>query len=363
MSPAASDVSTRSWTSLSIRSRAARAEQRELVRGQVARRSRIPKRIASSMSWLMYATRSTIRTIFPSCVSGSSAPVCLRIPSRTSDVRLSRSAIRSDCSLWRKPPAEALAQALVERLLARVAERRVAHVVAEADRLRQVLVQAQRPGDAARDPGRLERVRHARAVVVAGRVDEDLRLALQPPERLRVEDPVAVALERRPQPAFLLLRARPRARTSARPAGRATTPPAPGSASNSLATVRWATVEGYSAARRPGGVTRQAEPRTNAASPKRTSPTTTKNGRSTTLLVEREVDQHLERRRPLRGSRAHAVESASSFHATTIPATTDATAWPCGQQPGRGGGGGGALNTCLRERFGTAFAADEQSLR
>ena len=30
-------------------------------------------------------------------------PVCVRIPSRTSAVRLSASAIRSDCSLWRKP--------------------------------------------------------------------------------------------------------------------------------------------------------------------------------------------------------------------------------------------------------------------
>src|SRR5215210_9164472 len=45
---------------------------------------------------------------------------------------------------------------------------------------------------------------HPRAVVVAGRVDEHLRLALQPAERLRVEDAVAVALERRPYRAFLL---------------------------------------------------------------------------------------------------------------------------------------------------------------
>src|SRR4029453_10494581 len=35
-------------------------------------------------------------------------------------------------------------------------------------------------------------------------VDEDLRLALQPPERLRMEDAVAVALERRTQEALLL---------------------------------------------------------------------------------------------------------------------------------------------------------------
>ena len=101
--------------------------------------------------------------------------------------------------------AEALAQDAVERRLARVAERRMPEVVAEPDRLGQILVQAQRPRDAARDPGRLERVGHPGAEVVAVRVDEDLRLVPEPAERLRVDDPVAVALERRPQAARLLL--------------------------------------------------------------------------------------------------------------------------------------------------------------
>ena len=134
-------------------------------------------------------------------------------------------AIRYDCSLWRNAEPEALAEHLVERVLARVAERRVAHVVPEPDRLGQVLVQPQRAGDDARDRGRLQRVRHARAVVVALRVDEDLRLALQAPERLRVDDPVAVALERRADGARLLRRARARAsRTSARRAARARSP-------------------------------------------------------------------------------------------------------------------------------------------
>ena len=103
-----------------------------------------------------------------------------------------------------EPAPEALAQRLVERVLARVAERRVAHVVAEPDRLDEVLVQPQRACHAARDRGRLERVRHAGAEVVAGRVDEDLRLALQAAERLGMDDPVAVALERRAQPALVL---------------------------------------------------------------------------------------------------------------------------------------------------------------
>jgi hypothetical protein len=41
--------------------------------------------------------------------------------------------------------------------------------------------------------------------MVAGRVDEDLRLALQPAKWLRVEDAIAVTLERRPHAALVLL--------------------------------------------------------------------------------------------------------------------------------------------------------------
>ena len=95
----------------------------------------------------------------------------------------------------RVPPA--LAHAGVEHLLADVPERRVAEVVAEPDRLGQVLVEPERPRDVARDPAGLERVGEPGAVVVALGGDEHLRLVLEPPERLRVDDPVAVALERR----------------------------------------------------------------------------------------------------------------------------------------------------------------------
>ena len=86
----------------------------------------------------------------------------------------------------------------VDHLLADVAEGRVAEIVAVADRLRQILVQPERPGDVAGDPGRLERVGHPRSVMVALGRDEDLRLVLEPPEGLRVHDSVAVALERGP---------------------------------------------------------------------------------------------------------------------------------------------------------------------
>ena len=100
--------------------------------------------------------------------------------------------------------AEPLAERLVERLLARMPERRVPRVVAEPDRLDEVLVEPQRTRDDPRDRRRLQRVRHAGPVVVAFRVDEDLCLPLQPAERLGVDDPVAVALERRSHAARLL---------------------------------------------------------------------------------------------------------------------------------------------------------------
>ena len=101
--------------------------------------------------------------------------------------------------------AAALTQGGVERVLAGVAEGRVAEIVAEPDRLGQVLVQAQRPGDRAGDPAGLQRMGEPGPVVVALGGDEDLGLVLEPAEGLGVDDAVAVALERRPQRAVGLL--------------------------------------------------------------------------------------------------------------------------------------------------------------
>src|ERR1700743_389206 len=91
---------------------------------------------------------------------------------------------------------EALFQAGIEHLLADVPERWMAEVVPEANRLHQVLVQAQSTRDCARDRRHLERMSQTRAVVVALRRDEDLRLVRQAPECLAMHDPFAVALER-----------------------------------------------------------------------------------------------------------------------------------------------------------------------
>src|SRR5205807_8033872 len=79
---------------------------------------------------------------------------------------------------------EARVQGVVQRLPPRVPEPRVAHVVTEPDRLDEILVQAQGARDPAGNAGRLEGVRHAGAVMVAGGIDEHLRLSLQTAKRL-----------------------------------------------------------------------------------------------------------------------------------------------------------------------------------
>ena len=126
---------------------------------------------------------------------------CWAMPSRTSQVRFSPAAVvleHVDDAQALLVVVEAAGHERVEHALAGVAERRVAEVVAERDRLGQLLVQAQHLGDGARDLRDLERVRQPRAVVVAGRREKHLRLVLQPAERLAVDDAVAVALEGRP---------------------------------------------------------------------------------------------------------------------------------------------------------------------
>ena len=87
-------------------------------------------------------------------------------------------------------------QALVQRALARVAERRMPDVVHQRQRLRQVLVQPQRLRDAARDLHHLDGVGQPAAKVVRGAAGEDLRLARQPAKRARLHDALAVALKR-----------------------------------------------------------------------------------------------------------------------------------------------------------------------
>ena len=73
-------------------------------------------------------------------------------------------------------------QQFVERVLAGMAQRRMADVVGQRQSLHQILVEPQRPGERAGDVGHLQRVRQTAAVVVAVVAGEDLRFVGQPAE-------------------------------------------------------------------------------------------------------------------------------------------------------------------------------------
>jgi hypothetical protein len=82
-----------------------------------------------------------------------------------------------------------------------MAERRVPDIVGEAQSLGQVLVEGQRPGDGSTDLGDFEAVGEPDPEMVPVGSDEDLGLVAEPPERDRVDDPVAVPLESVARPA------------------------------------------------------------------------------------------------------------------------------------------------------------------
>jgi hypothetical protein len=83
----------------------------------------------------------------------------------------------------------------LQRILTGMAERRMADIVCETQRLGEVLVQRQGPRDRPADLRDLEAVRQADAKVIAVGGHEHLGLVAQATEADRVDDPVAVALE------------------------------------------------------------------------------------------------------------------------------------------------------------------------
>ena len=97
------------------------------------------------------------------------------------------------CALWSNPPASA--SAACQRILAAMAERRMAEVVGEAQGLGQILVEAERAGDGPADLRDFEAVGQADPEMVAVGRDEHLGLVAQAAEGDRMDDPVAVALE------------------------------------------------------------------------------------------------------------------------------------------------------------------------
>ncbi len=101
----------------------------------------------------MYAIRSTSRTICPSSVAGgcdasgvAEDPVAHRRGQiQPAPVALEHLDDPQRVHVVPELPAEPLSQAIIERLLADVTERRVAEIMAEPDRLDQILVERQRP--------------------------------------------------------------------------------------------------------------------------------------------------------------------------------------------------------------------------
>ena len=100
---------------------------------------------------------------------------------------------------------EAIGAELVQGSFARMAKRRVAQVVCQADGLGQVLVEPQRPGNGPGHLGHFQRVGQASAVKVTLRREEDLCLLFEAAERLAVDDAVPVPLEHGPDIVRLFL--------------------------------------------------------------------------------------------------------------------------------------------------------------
>ena len=93
-------------------------------------------------------------------------------------------------------------EALIQCTFARVAERRVADVVDQRQRLREILVQPQRLGNAARDLHDFDGVGETAAEVIGSAAGEYLRLPCEAAKGACLHDTFAIALKRRTRRAF-----------------------------------------------------------------------------------------------------------------------------------------------------------------
>src|SRR5262249_59792237 len=78
-----------------------------------------------------------------------------------------------------------------------MAERRMAKVVSERERLGEIVVEGKRTGSRARDLPNFERMGEPRAEMIGLMRNEDLRLEGQSAESCAMDDTIAVALEGR----------------------------------------------------------------------------------------------------------------------------------------------------------------------
>ena len=92
-------------------------------------------------------------------------------------------------------------QAGIQRPLAGMAERRMAEIVGQRQRFRQILVETELPGQRAGDLRHFQRVGQPGAVMIAFVEHENLRLVLQAAKGGGMNHPVAIAPERAAGPA------------------------------------------------------------------------------------------------------------------------------------------------------------------
>src|SRR5437773_2690535 len=163
---------------------------------------RMPVAFLNSLVARLFSYTASKRKLRSSSTASSTAPL-IRIserPPASVSVTTSRTSapMRADDELPRivngpfGRSAGVSRPARVDDALAGVTKRRVSEIVAERDGFGQLLVQPQHLGDRPRDLRDLERMRQPRAVVIAGRREEDLRLVLQPAKRLAVDDAIAI---------------------------------------------------------------------------------------------------------------------------------------------------------------------------
>jgi hypothetical protein len=88
----------------------------------------------------------------------------------------------------------------VQRIFASMAKGRMAKVMSQAQRLGEVLIQAQGPRHRPPDLRDLQAVREADSIMIAVRRDKNLRLVAETAEGDRVDQSVAVALKDVPRP-------------------------------------------------------------------------------------------------------------------------------------------------------------------
>ena len=89
---------------------------------------------------------------------------------------------------------EAAGHQLIQRILAGMAERRMAQVVAHGDGLRQILIEAQGPGNGSGNSGDLQGMGQAGAVMITLRVEKHLGLVHQTAKGLGMDDFVRIPL-------------------------------------------------------------------------------------------------------------------------------------------------------------------------